>query len=140
MAGTCTVTLEKVDHSGTDPQGIRLLTFSWVGDASAGTVPATSITANQAKALAGLKAVLAITNPGSTAPTDNYDITITDEDGVDIFGGSLANRDTANSEQARPAIATLGGERLVDGSILTFNLTNNSVASATGVCKVYFIK
>ena len=38
------------------------------------------------------------TNPGTTAPTDDYDIVLNDEDGVDVMAGALANRDTANSE------------------------------------------
>jgi hypothetical protein len=33
------------------------------------------------------------------APTDDYDITITDEDGTDILMGAGANRDTTNTEQ-----------------------------------------
>lgn len=139
MAGSVVTTLAKVDTSGTDPSGARVLTFAWTADAADGSVPATAITANMAKVLSGLKAVLAITNPGTTAPTDNYDIVISDPDGVDIFGDALLNRDTSNSEQARPAISTLAGERLVNG-VLTFTLTNNSVNSATGTCKVYFTK
>lgn len=37
---------------------------------------------------------------GIAAPTDNYDITVADSDGVDIALGALANRDTANTESA----------------------------------------
>jgi len=139
MAGSVVTTLSKVDTSGTDPSGVRLLTFAWTADADNGSVPDTAISANQAKVLSGLKAVLAITNPGTTAPTDNYDITLENTDGACIFGGSLSNRDTSNSEQARPTISTLAGESVVDG-ILTFKLANNSVNSATGDCKVYFRK
>lgn len=40
-----------------------------------------------------------ITNPGSTAPTDNYDVTILDDDGYDVLMGAGADRDTANTEQ-----------------------------------------
>jgi hypothetical protein len=47
-----------------------------------------------------------VTNPGATAPTDNYDIVVNDADGVDVAAGVLANRDTANSEQAYEASAT----------------------------------
>ena len=43
-----------------------------------------------------------LTDPGSTAPTDNYDITITDADGYDVMQGAGANRDTANTEQTVP--------------------------------------
>jgi hypothetical protein len=42
------------------------------------------------------------TDPGATAPTDNYDLTAPDESGVDVFGGQGANRDTANSEHFVP--------------------------------------
>ena len=47
-----------------------------------------------------------MTNPGATAPTDNYDIVVNDADSVDVAAGVLANRDTANSEQAYPAADT----------------------------------
>ena len=46
--------------------------------------------------------VRVVTNPGATAPTDNYDITLVDDDGVDIIAGELANRDTSTSEQLIP--------------------------------------
>jgi hypothetical protein len=37
------------------------------------------------------------------APTDNYDITITDEDGADVLMGAGTDRDTANTEQVLAA-------------------------------------
>ena len=40
-----------------------------------------------------------VTNPGATAPTDNYDVTILDDDGYDVLMGAGADRDTANTEQ-----------------------------------------
>lgn len=42
-----------------------------------------------------------VTIPGTVAlaPTDDYDITITDEDTTDVLMGAGANRDTANTEQ-----------------------------------------
>lgn len=41
----------------------------------------------------------AVTDPaaGGSAPTDNYDITLV-QDGIDMAGGILADRDTANNE------------------------------------------
>lgn len=62
------------------------------------------------------KVVALTTDPDAgTAPTDNYDITITDSDGIDVLLGAGANRDTANVEQV--ASASLG---IVVGSTLTF--------------------
>lgn len=46
--------------------------------------------------------VRVVTNPGATAPSDNWDLTLVDEDGVDVLAGEGANRDTSNSEQIYP--------------------------------------
>lgn len=48
------------------------------------------------------KVLALVTDPGATAPTDNYDITITDAEGYDVMQGAGANRDTANTETAVP--------------------------------------
>lgn len=129
-AGTVTQSYTKTDRYVDET--VRELTFSWTGDASDGTVPATATTA----AVNGY-VFMAVTNPGSTAPTDNYDITLTDADGVDIFGAELSNRDTTNSEQAVPKIGSATyGSRYVN-SVLTLNITGNSVVSATGVVRIY---
>ncbi len=116
-----------------------ILTISWVADAAAATVPSTTIpyqVANRYNVM-GWYLYSAETNPGSMAPTDNYDIVINDADSVDISGGLLANRDTANSE-----IVNIGtsshGYPVVRGD-LTFVLSNNSVNSATGTCILTFI-
>ena len=105
---------------------VTVLTFSWTADSSNGSVPATA-TVSDVDAFV----FMVVTNPGTTAPTDDYDITLTDEDGVDIMGGNLADRDEANSEQA-----VLTVTRFVSGT-LTLNITNNSVNSATGTVAVY---
>ena len=46
--------------------------------------------------------VRVVTNPGATAPTDNWDLTIIDADGIDILATEGLNRDTATSEQIFP--------------------------------------
>lgn len=108
-------------------------TFEWTADDANGSVPATQTSGE----IYGF-VTHAITNPGATAPTDNYDIVISDEDGLDIFTTNLTNRDTANSEIARPGFPTASdyAERFVN-SKLTFTLTGNSVNDAVGVCKLY---
>lgn len=144
MAGSVTMTLNKISTKlsgkGANYSGahdIFKLLIEWVGDASGGTVPQTAFSASDLKFLRGRYCVLAVTDPGSTAPTDNYDITIEDEYGVDVFGGSLTNRDTANSEQAIPQIGTGLASRLCGGT-WTFKLSGNSVNSATGKLCLYF--
>jgi len=85
------------------------------------------------KAVIG-KVVGFITNPGSPAPTDQYDITITNEDGADILGGVGANRHTSNSEYAIPVMGTYFNPYVNDK--LTINVTNNSVSGAKFVAKL----
>jgi len=53
-----------------------------------------------------------------------------------IFGGELADRDTATSEQAMPNIGSSYAPRRVD-SVLTQAITNNSVNSATFKTIIY---
>ena len=53
-----------------------------------------------------------VTDPGATAPTDNYDITITDADGYDVMQGAGANRDTANTETAVPTAKSVAFGKL----------------------------
>jgi len=124
-AGTVTQTYTKVTDD------VRCLTYSWTGDAADGSVPATASTISVDGYI-----ILVITNPGSTAPTALYDITLTDGDSVDVMGGQLANRSATATEQAVPKIGTVYGGRWVSG-ILTLNITNQSVHSATGTVKIF---
>ena len=72
-----------------------------------------------------------VTDPsGSAAPTDDYDITFVDEDGLDIMAGGLANRDTANTEAVVPSA------RVVHYGDVTVTVANAG-ASKSGVVKVY---
>lgn len=105
MAGTVTV-----EESTFDP-GVKKIKWSWTSDASGN---ADLITTNyyfgQVMAL--------VTDPGATAPTDDYDITITDVEGYDVMQGAGANRDTANTETAVPTAASVAFGKL------TLNVSN----------------
>ena len=50
-----------------------------------------------------------VTDPGASAPTDNYDVTLVDEFGLDLLAGQGANRDTTNSEMFCPGIVVTDG-------------------------------
>lgn len=117
------------------PAGVKIWGFSWVADTDG------SFTNCQSDQEVNAYVIMVITDPGATAPTDNYDITIlsTEMSGgtIDIMGGELANRDTADTEQAVPKIgSTVYGTRFVRGKI-TLTISNNSVNSAAGVVLVY---
>ena len=122
MAGTVTQ-----DYK--DRGGIAEIILNFTGDAAAATVPDTLID----RPIAG-DLVKVTTNPGTPAPTANYDIALNDEDGVDVMGGALANRATATSEVAYPmdpAGAVYPSGVPVAGS-LTMKITNQAVNSAKG--------
>lgn len=87
------------------------------------------------------KLMKVITNPGSTAPTDNYDISIldTDDSTADAANSLLLNRDTANTEVVYPtAVAGESPLFFQPGSAYALHVVNNSVNSATTVIWLFF--
>ena len=68
------------------------------------------------------KPMLLTTVPGTAglAPDDNYDITITDENGIDILAGLGANRDIATTEH----VIDTAGMLFTVATSLTLNVTN----------------
>ena len=129
-AGSVAVTKEKVR---TVLGSTEIYTFAWAADSSAATVPDTS-TSDEVHGYV----VRMATDPGGTAPTANYDISITDVRGVDVLGGEGADRAAATSEQVIPKLGNAYGPCRVD-SVLTHVLTNNSVNSATGETVLYIM-
>lgn len=136
-AGTVTQTYEVTRNTN-----VGVLTFTFTGASDDGTVPSTATTTDITAAIQGMCIYEVITNPGATKPTDNYDIVLNDADGVDMMGGTLADRDETNSERAVPLLMTtkLGievpGCSLVNGA-MTLVITNQNVHSATGTVKVF---
>ncbi len=115
---------------GSNRHGVRVITVAWTADTDG------SFT-NYEIAIPPRGFIMqVITDPGSTAPTDNYDIALLDSDSVDVMGGELANRDTANTEQGSPLIGNAYGPRYISGK-LTLTITNNSVNSAVGEVIIY---
>lgn len=96
MAGSAsTITYDDGVDGGGLRASIRTVRIAWTSDDTTGAVTATT------RKIAG-RLIKAVTDPGATAPTDDYDITITDEDSVDVLARcttGLGNRDTANTEE-----------------------------------------
>ncbi|MGE0363365.1 MAG: hypothetical protein AB7R67_21815 [Vicinamibacterales bacterium] len=106
---------------------VRKVVFAVTGDAANGTVPATAISVPLEGRLIQL-----ITDPGATGPTDNYDITIVDGNGLDVLQGAGANRDTANTEAVAIVFSGTSVHPVVDETdTLTLTIANTSVNSAT---------
>jgi hypothetical protein len=114
-----TVTTAEITSAST-----KKITFTWTS-AVGGAADATTTAAFDGK-LVGLT-----TDPGATAPTDNYDVAITDADGHDVLLGAGTDRDTANTEHV--AEASLGA---VARSRLTLAITNAGDAKQ-GVVVIY---
>jgi len=134
-AGTVTVTRTSNDLSGGHTR-YQIITIDWVGDSSDGSVPTKSIP------LYGW-VQKAVTNPGSPAPSANYDIAFTDpeDSALDIFANALQNRHTTTTEQVYPLIAgspgTVSSVKVFTAGSYLFTLTGNSVASAAGRLVLY---
>jgi hypothetical protein len=132
-AGTVTVTAPTFNYE----KDKAFISIAWVGDAGGGTLPATTINMSSYK-LIGWYLYSVETDPGDTAPTDNYDITITDANSLDICYSQALNRDTANTEIAFCS-ASGKGFYVVRGS-LTVNISGNAVNSATGTIILTLLK
>jgi len=79
------------------------------------------------------------TDPGSTAPTDNYDITFNDDLGLDVMGTALNNRDTSTTEITKPIInGDYDGVPTV--GLHTFTITNNSNTGATVKTRIFYYR
>lgn len=126
MAGTVTLTHSTLGN-------LRKITASCVADAADGSFPATALPAIEGRLL-----TLAV-NPGATAPTDNYDITLVNQHGTDVLQGVGANRDTSNTEQAAIVYSGTATHPAVDESdTLTLTIANNSVNSAITVIELTY--
>lgn len=104
----------------------KKVVFSWTS--SAGGAASETTTAAFDGKIIGLTTIPA---GGGSAPTDNYDIVVTDVDGHDVLLGAGANRDTANTEHV--AEASLG---VVAASKLTLTVSNAG-ATKSGTVIVY---
>ena len=125
MANTGTCKVEWSRPSVNFPVGF--IKFSWT------STPSGVVTYTTTDYLAG-RVGRFTTNPGATAPADNYDITITDEDLVDILLNTGQNRHTSTTQSVYPTVAGSaagsGAVQMDFAGLLTFNV------AAAGTSKV----
>jgi hypothetical protein len=114
------------------------ITTTWVADDTSHLVPDCSLVAATYQ-LNGWTLYSVETDPGSPAPSDNYTVTITDANGLDITGGIMsANRDTANTEFKNMSDSA-NGYYIIRGN-LTVSVSSNTTNSATGTIILVFTK
>jgi len=122
-----TLTYEEATDRET-PIGSPVSIIIWSFLSSAG-----GAASEQTKKVSG-KVKRMVTNPDNVdTPTANWDLTITDEDGVDILEGEGANRDPAGAGTSEGYAFTIS--ELI-ASKLTFTVANAGNAKK-GVVKLY---
>ena len=127
MAGTLVVTNSNIRAGGSTNGGVKH-SITWTSDASGN--------ADVALPMNGWL-VKFVTDPSATAPTDDYDITLVDENGIDALTGLGANRDTANTEQVYPLVSGAATPIFLSGSH-TFTVANAGNAKS-GVAVFYVL-
>jgi hypothetical protein len=125
--GTCTQAYSSIGN-------IRLVTLTCTADAAAATFPSTDLTTKIEGRLLKL-----VTNPGATAPQDNYDLVLNDQHGADVLQGVGANRHTTTTQEVAIVYSGTGTHPVVDEQdTLTLVITGNNVNSAITVVSIYY--
>ena len=99
-------------------------------------VTATSIGTNVTDTAIDGLVYMVETDPLSPAPTNVYDLTLTNESGLDIMGGNLANRLTATTERASP----LNYQAQSIKGKLTLNVTGNTQNGAKFIVRIFYFR
>jgi hypothetical protein len=143
MAGSATSVTYDDGADGTGHRGgIRKVLIDFTTDDTTGSVAVTT------RKIVG-ELIKIVTDPGGTAPSDNYDIVLTDEEGVDLSVhmddvaiAALIARDTANTEETYlPLEDTAGTGRIAAFPVVCDKLTvtvNNAGNSKTGQIILYY--
>jgi hypothetical protein len=114
-------------------RAVKYVQWNWTSDGSTGAVSGGA--ALTSFSISG-QVLRVTTDPGATAPTDNYDGVINDADGFDVAGGLLANRDTANTESVVPLADAGGSLYTVDGTLEL--VISNAGNSKIGTVRLYY--
>lgn len=143
MAGSSTTVTydDGVDGSGLRAS-VRKVLIDFTTDDTTGSVAVTL------RKIVG-ELIKIVTDPGSVAPTDNWDVVLTDEEGVDLSVhmddvaiAALIARDTANTEETYlPLEDTAGTGRVGAWPVVCDKLTvtvNNAGNSKTGQIILYY--
>lgn len=109
--------------------------FEWTSDGSGNATLASGV------AISGAIARVVFIPSASAAPTNLYDLTLTDADGVDVLSGQGANLSDTAASSVCPGIPLKDGTTtstilVIVNSVLTLNVSNAG-ASKSGKVVVY---
>lgn len=127
MAGTVEVTSrDQINIGKRSSKVIEKIVIDATADAADGSFPAFPISLNG-------YVLKVVTNPGSVAPQDNYDIYLYDPDdaALDAMALTLENRDTANGECVYPVGTSGAATPIFLCGTYSLEIKNNNVNSAT---------
>lgn len=130
------------DANGNWQGNIRKVIADFTTDSATGSVAGTT------RKIVG-ELIKIVTDPGSAAPTDNWDVVLTDEEGVDLSVhlsdaaiAALIARDTATTEETYlPLEDEAGTARIALWPVVCDKLTitvNNAGNSKTGQIILYY--
>ena len=111
--------------------GSLKLTVDWTSDGSGDVSEA--ISPGNMSDIKGKKMAYFTTNPGATAPTADYDLTLLDTDGLDVLGGNGADRSATLTQNG----VAVPGDRFMDVA-LTFVIDAAGITK-DGVAVFYFM-
>lgn len=143
MAGSSMAFTYDLGNGGVGGSGaIRKIIADWVSDSSTGSVAGTT------EKISG-SLIKIVTDPGSPAPTDNWDVVLTDEEGVDLsihmddvaIAALLARHTTTTLETYLPLEDTAGTGRIAAFPVICDKLTvtvNNAGNSKAGQIIIYY--
>ena len=143
MAGSSTtITYDDGVDGGNLRGSIRKVLISFTTDDTTGSVACTT------RKIVG-ELIKIVTDPGSAAPTDNWDVVLTDEEGVDLsvhmddvaIAALIARHTTTTLETYLPLEDTAGTGRIAAWPVVCDKLTvtvNNAGNSKTGQIILYY--
>jgi hypothetical protein len=126
MPGTITAEMTRIQTPLNRPS-LAVINLTCTADSAAHTYPATVINDLVDYDIRGLRIYSIETIPGATGPTDNTDLTITDENDLDILAGVGANL-IDNATKNLYVIGTTSSAIIIGD--ITINIDNNLVDSA----------
>lgn len=115
MAGSITTTTGQFD---TGNGYVHKYSAAWISDASG------IVSDNSFRVKSGfIEMVKFVPGSGGSQPTDLYDVTVLDADGVDVIRGAGANLSNAAASAATP-ITSVALRYFVEAGALTLTVTN----------------
>lgn len=139
MAGSAmTFTYDRGQDGEGRRGGVEKVLIDWTSDSLTGAVSGTT------QKIVG-RLIKGVTDPGSATPSDNYDVNITDEEGVDVLAAcsaDLTNRDQSNTEEVYFTLKdTAGTSNIAAFPVVCDKLTvavTNAGNSKTGQIILYY--